>query len=107
MFVCLSVRSHNSKTARPNFTLRTSGFVDDVTFSYNWLFSVPSRRVLSDASDRFKPDLARRKIFANGHHASVAQCVPPGAKSAICDRFVLVRAECVCKAGAGPATVAV
>jgi len=56
MSVCLSVRSHNSKTTRPNFTkffvriacgpgpdlfwrrwdtLCTSGFADDVMFSHN------------------------------------------------------------------------
>jgi len=53
MSVCLSVRSHNSKTARPNSLLHVaygcclvllwqpcdmlcaSGFVDDVMFSHN------------------------------------------------------------------------
>ena len=57
MFVCLSVRSHNSKTTQQNFTkvfvhvacargsvilnsLCTSGFVDDVMFAHNRLSSV-------------------------------------------------------------------
>jgi len=33
LVVCLSVVSHISKTTQPNFTLCSSGFVDDVTFS--------------------------------------------------------------------------
>jgi len=103
LFVCLSVRLRISKTARHNFTkfsvhvtcdrgsvllcrrcdtLYTSGFVDDVMFSYNAGNMPESKTTCMFSPVRQVTAQVRRQTTLFGRDRQVAA---PGAKSAVSD----------------------